>query len=684
MYNNALCISHAELTDGIISAANVRKLSSRGQLTQVRRACYGTSALYVVESLPVQYRAEVYRRYPDLKERAESKPFVESVEADGRAMQYFADYVLSDGRHLTTEKQGEYANNCAVLNAFGTLLDRANSHRMRQSKRRVNQGEFWTKAAAALPRLSDRWPNSLPNSARRLRMKYAEYLKEGYECMISKKYQNKNAAKVSEDVQEAVLTQLIGHHNNLDNTDVAEYYNKVAEMQGWPQITASAVGVWREKLDLVTAAGRRGATNFRNERTMQVKRKRPTAPFLMWTLDGWDVELLYQQTVEDKNGHRVTTYCNRLTLEVVLDPCCNYPIGYAIGTHETPALIAEALRDAARHSMELTGEMLRSNQIQCDHYGIKTMQELYMVMSDKLTPARVKNAKSKVVEPYFGYLNKTYCKKFNNWSGYGVTTDPKKQPNSEALNMIRHSFPDEDGVRKQIHLMMQYERQSKHEQFMKMLEHLPAERRLPLSKENYLLYFGATTGLTNAIEGSGLRPTLLGIKRDYDCWDVTFREHAGEKWQVRFDPDDMSEVLAVNADGSRRYMLKEKYVQPMALAERQPGDAEQLAAVNAFNKQLEARVTDQLALAYEKTEQLIADNPRLDNILGRLLIVDSRGQHKLPKAQKRLSASEIKAIEVETVDDAAGKPQHTVAGWQRNDGSTPLTTSNDNDNYDLF
>ena len=678
MYNNALCISHAELTDGIISNANVIKLRQRGQITQVRRACYGTSALYVVESLPVQYRAEVYRRYPDLKERAESKPFVESVEADGKAMQYFADYVLSDGRHLTTEKQAEYANNCAVLNAFATLLERANSHRMRQSKKKVNQGEFWTKAAAALPRLSDRWPNSLPNSARRLRMKYAEYLKEGYECMISKKYQNKNAAKVSEDVQEAVLTQLIGHHNNLDNTDVAEYYNKVAEMQGWPQITASAVGVWREKLDLVTAAGRRGATNFRNERTMQVKRKRPTAPFLMWTLDGWDVELLYQQTVEDKNGHRVTTYCNRLTVEVVLDPCCNYPIGYAIGTHETPALIAEALRNAARHSMELTGEMLRSNQIQCDHYGIKTMQELYMVMSDKLTPARVKNAKSKVIEPYFKDLNKKYCKKFNNWSGYGVTTDPKKQPNSEALNMIRHSFPDEEGVRKQIHLMMQYERQSKHEQFMKMLQNLPADRRLPLTKENYLLYFGATTGLTNAMEGSGLRPTLLGIKRDYDCWDVTFREHAGEKWQVRFDPDDMSEVLAVNGDGSRRYMLKEKYVQPMALAERQPGDAEQLAAVNAFNKQLENRVTEQLALAYEKTEQLIADNPRLDNILGRLLIVDSRGQHKLPKAQKRLSAAEIKAIEVETVDDAAAKPQHTVAGWQKNDNA------NDNDNYDLF
>ena len=670
MYNNALCISSAELTNGIMSAANLRKLSSRGQVQQARRACYGTSALYVVESLPVQYRAEVYRRWPDLKERAESKPFVDSVEPDGKAMQFFADYVLADGRHLTTDKQQEYANNCAVLNAFGELLTRANSHRMRQSKGRVNAGEFWTKAAAALPRLSDRWPNSLPNSPRRLRMKYAEYQAQGYECMISKKYQNKNAAKVLGDEQQSSLLVLLAHHNNLSDTEIAGRYNNVAKVKGWPQITASTVGVWREKLDLVTAAGRRGATNFRNERTMQVKRSRPTAPFLMWTLDGWTVELLYQKTETDKKGRR-TTYHNRLTLEVVLDPCCNYPIGYAIGTHETPALIAEALRNAARHSLELTGEMLRSCQIQCDRYAIKTMTDVYNIMARHVTPARVHNAKSKVIEPYFGYLNKTYCQKFDNWSGYGVTTDPKKQPNSEALNALRHLFPDEAGVREQIHRIMQFERQSKRAQFMEMLGNLKDENRLPLTKEHYLLYFGATTGLTNALEGCGLRPTLLGVKRDYDCWDVTFREHAGEKWAVRYDPDDLGEVLAVNEDGSRRYMLREKYVQPMALAERKEGDAEQLEAVRTFNKQLEGRVTDQLCLAYDHVERMIGETTGQEaQLLGRLLLVDSRGQHKLPAAQKRLSAAAIADVEFETVEPTRAMP----IGWQEEQA----------ENFDIF
>ena len=670
MYNNALCISPQELT-GIVSLSALQKMSQRGQVQQVRRACYGSCALYVVESRPVEDSAEVYRRVPDLKEQAESKPFVESVEPDGKAMQFYADYVLSDGRHLTTDKQKEYANNCAVLQAFGQMLERANSHRMRQSKSRMNAGEFWAKAAAALPRLCDRWPNSLPQSPRRLRMKYAEFQAQGYVCMISRKFQNKNAAKVLDDEQTAAMQVLLAHHNNLPDTEVARRYNAVANVKGWPQITASAVAVWREKFDLTTAAARRGATNFRNERTMQVKRSRPTAPFLMWTLDGWTCELLFQQTTVNKQGQRTTTYHNRLTLEVVLDPCCNYPIGYAIGSHETPALITEALRNAAQHSRELTGQMLRSCQIQCDRYAIKAMSDLYNIMGRHVTPARAHNAKSKVVEPYFGYLNKTYCQKFDNWSGYGVTTDPTKQPNSEALNQLRHLFPDEQGVREQIHQIMAYERASKREQFMQMYGKLSEDNRLPLTKESYLLYFGATTGLTNALEGCGLRPTLLGIKRDYDCWDITFREHASEKWQVRFDPDDLTEVLAVNEDGSRRYMLKEKYVQPMALAERKAGDAEQLAAVRDFNKQLQSHVTEKLGVAYETVDRMIQDTDRQAALLlGRLLLTDSHGQHKLPAAQQRMSQAAIADVQYETVEPTPAMP----AGWQ----------TEDPENFDIF
>ncbi len=645
-YGNTLCISHAELMAGIMTKSNLSYYVREGKVKQMQRGCNNTPALFAVDSLPLKYRTEVYRRYPDLQEQAESKPFMDTIIPDGEAMQFYADYLLADGRHLSTEKQAEYANNCAIMNAFRKCIETANSHRLRQSKPKVNKSEFWRKAAAALPRLADRFPHSLPESARRLQNKFNDYLKYGYICFISKKFQNINSAKVDDDIKESTLLLLLSHHNNLDNATIAGYYNELARAQGWKEITPSTVGVWRNKYDLVTAAGRLGASNFRNHRSMQIKRSRPTAPFLMWSLDGWEVEWLYQATHTDSKGRSTTTYTNRLTLEVVLDPCVNYPIGYAIGTHENADLITAALRDAAKHSEELFGVMLRANQIQCDHFALKAMTPLYNVIGDKLTPARVKNAKTKPVEPYFKYLNETYCKRFNNWSGYGITSDPKKQPNSEALNAHRHSFPDEAELRERIVQMITIDRQRKVEQFKAMMANLPTERRLPLSREQFLLNFGAETGFKNAIEGGGLRPTLLGVKRDYDCFDVRFREHAGVRWTVKYDPDNLDEVLAVNEDGSLRFMLTEKYVQPMALADRKPGDAEQLQRVLDYNRQLEGHVTDRLALAYDKAQEVVALNP----ILSRLLIPDSRGQHKLPKAQNRLKAAGIQDVEVKVID----------------------------------
>lgn len=661
-YANRLCISHTELTE-IISAGNLQKMSQRGKVSRVRRGCNDTPALFAVDSLPLRYRTEVYRRYPDAQEKADSKPFMDTIEPDGRAMAYYESVVLDDGRHLPAEKQREYANNCAILNAFGRVLEESNSHRIRQSKHKMKKSEFWGKAAAALPRLADRYPNSLPNNARRLAERYDEYRREGYGAMVSRKFRNRNAGKVVDDVQQSLLLELIAHHNNLDNVLIADCYNEEAAVRGWKPITPSTVGVWRDKYDLVTAAGRLGSANFRAKREMQVKRMKPTAPFLMWSLDGWDVEWLYQKTTEDKRGRKVTTYTNRLTLVVVLDPCCNYPIGYSVGTHETPELIKEALRNAAIHSRELTGEMLRCNQIQSDHYALKALTPLYGVMGDKVTPARVRNAKAKRVEPYFGYLNRTYCRLWNNWSGYGVTTNPDRQPNSEALNSLRHTFPDERELRARIDKMMAIERERKVAEFMRLMGNLPADRRLPLSREQYLLYFGAETGYRNAIEGGGLRPTILGEKRDYDCFDMRFREYAGVRWRVKYDPDDLSEVLAVSDDGTLRFMLSEKYVQPMALADRKAGDAEQLARVQRFNEEVERYVVEQRRTANEHVERLIGDNRT--GILGRLLLTDSRGQHKLPKAEARLRAA--------TADDDASTMEIPIG-----------RENSENDDYSIF
>lgn len=657
--NRTICISHAELTGRIITTANLNALVRKNQVKQMRKGGNGRTALYAVESLPLKWRTEVYKRYPDLQEQADSREFIDTVEPDGKALSFYQDYKLSDGRNLPDDKVLEYASNAAIMNAFRRRWEAHVSKRQRSGKRTTLAKEFWSRAAAALPRLADHFPHSLPGSPRRLQMKFAEYVSSGYECFISGKFLNGNAGKVLTDEQTGYLATLISNPNNVQDTVVAKFYNAKARMLGWKEITAAAVGVWREKLQLEAAAGRLGVTSFRANKTMQVKRSRPTAPFLMCSLDGWTVELLYQKTRTDKKGHNVTTYTNRLTIVVVLDPCVDYPMGYAVGDHECPELIKAALRNAAIHSREITGEMLRYNQVQSDRYAIKSMTELYAVLGDKVIPAQAHNAKAKPVEPYFNHLNTTYCQLCPNWSGFGVTTNPKRQPNSEALNKRRHSFPDEAGLRAQIDEMMRLERQQKIGKLMEKLANLKPEHRLPMSREMYLLNFGAETGFKNVLEGCGLRPTILGMKRDYDCFDLTFRDHASERWTVKYDPDDLHEVLAVSEDGTRRYMLEEKYVQPMALADRKPGDAEQLQRVHDYNKALEAETGRRLADHFEDARRVIEraaelpihGTPALGACIeDRLLLTDSRGQHKDNRSRKRLAAADIEALEVETVE----------------------------------
>ena len=650
--NGTLCISHAELTGRIITTENLKKLVQRGKVKQVVKGGNGRQAWYAVDSFAMKWQTEIYNRFPDAQEQAESKEFFDMIQPDGAAFDFFQTYTLNDGRNLPEDKVLEYSANAAIMNAFRACWDAHVSKRKRSGKKALAATDFWKRAAAALPRLADSWPHSLPGSARRLQMKMAEYVNDGYVCFISGKFLNGNAAKVANDGQrKEVLTALLAHHNNLPDTMVAQFYNHFAQVKEWPRITASTVGVWREKLGTVIRAGRLGVSNFRNHVTMQVKRSRPTTPLLMWSLDGWVVELLYQTTKTDKKGHSVTTYTNRLTMVVVLDVFNDYPIGYAVGTHESPALIKEALRDAAKHSQALTGSMLRANQVQSDRYAIKTMADLYAVMGDKVTPAQAHNAKAKPVEPYFNYLNTHYCIRCQNWSGFGITSNPKRQPNSDALNRIRHSFPDEAGLRQQIDEMMRLERMAKYEAFMAGFANLKPEHRLPLSRETYLLNYGAETGFKNVLEGCGLRPTILGVKREYDCFDLSFRNHAAERWTVRYDPDDLSQVLAINEAGTRRYMMEQKYVQPMALADRKEGDAEQLERVRNYNKQLETQTAERMALAYRTTEQLIAGTPALrGSIEDRLLITDSRGQHKDNRSRKRLTAPDVEALEVEAVE----------------------------------
>lgn len=641
-YNNTLALEANWLLEHeIISESNYKQLSARQQLQVVRRGCLNTPALVAYDSMPDRFKRKVVEvigksPYEVVKTNQLQVLISDNVEIS----QYFENYKLVDGRFIPQNTRHEYYINAIVLEAIHVLIT---DKKAKRSALGHKTAKIWEKIAESVLELDrTRFPHSLPANPRRLEDKYKKYRKEGAQSLIHKNFANNNAAKVDDKDKESVIIELLAAPNNLDNAQVMKFYNLIAEKAGWKKITSGTVANWREEYDTMIYAGRRGTVAFSNKKAMQVKRSAPSAPLYFWTLDGWDAELLYQKT---ENGR--TTYHNRPTVVVVLDAFNKYPIGYAVGTGENSELIQMALRNAARHTEELFGKMYRTHQIQSDRFAVKAMTPFYETLGKHYTPARAKNAKAKIIEPYFNHINKTYCQIQPNWSGFGITSDKEKQPNTEFLNNYKHHFPTFEQVCQQIDVMIMAERSQKIEQFMQAWNGMDAADKIELSYQNYLLQFGSTTGRQILMQHNGLLPTINGVKRTYDCFDVNFRKHSAVKWNVIFDPDDMSRALAVNEDQSLQFMLDEKYVQPMALKDRSEGDSGQLQRVRYFNKQLENEVIEFRAGSAESAAEFISMLPQLET-LKKLAITDSKGQHKLNRNKASLGyareTEEVKPI----------------------------------------
>ncbi|MBR1774080.1 MAG: hypothetical protein IJ759_01005, partial [Bacteroidales bacterium] len=612
-YNNIQAVTYNDISD-IMPLGTLKSCVHRGNVTKLRRACYDNPALYSVESFPLKYRKAIKEKFSEeMKEDATTKLLdAEEIKTDMQAVKFYSEYVLTDGRHLPSDKQTEYTNNASILNRCKEIYQISCERRNRTSGTRIKKGEFWKKVSDKLTKLQEDFPNSLPTDTMRLQKKYNDYQKRGYEAMISGKFMNKNNAKIDNGEQQATIISLLSDYRNFYDTQVAEFYNTVAKAKGWKEITVGTVANWRKKYELEIYAGRKGANKFRLYKTMQNKRERPKAALLYWSADGWDVELAYQRETINKDGKKVTTYHNRLTMVVVTDTCIDYPVGYAIGEYESGDLIKRALRDAVNHTKALFGQRMGADQYQSDHFAISKLTQAYQSIADKFTPARVKNSRSKTVERYFLTLNDKYAHLEKNWTGHGVKS--QLQPNDEMLNIIRHDIPTFEECVEQIAGIVEKEREQKIEQYRALYEKLPEERKYVLSNEQYLLNFGnenhRKNGVvsTNKLEGSGMNVTINGEKRHYDCFDMEFRKHSYEDWVIKYAPEDLSEVLAVNKDGSLRYMLEEKHLQPMALAERKEGDSEELQRVFDYNKSIERHVMDVICSAQDRTRRFLLDN----------------------------------------------------------------------------
>lgn len=627
-----------------------RNKKIKGYLDKITSGGNGRMMLIDFYSLPKHVQTEIGD--PNKYEHI----LLNFYETDQEAYDFYTSYKFPNGKYILKHTQEKYITNASVLKALRKLKTAREIERSSKGKTStkgllnklcedaISFNEFLKKHFGVT--------HNLPSSFKRFKVSFKDFVDDGYISLVKdiKRNSTKNAIGVKDNQQEAMLRFLFRKHNNFDNVQIQNIYNAVADQLQWKQLTSATIANYRTKWELTTYSGSKGASAFNNTKLMQHKRKGPSYPLYYWTADGWDVELLYQVTETDKKGYSKTTYHNRLTVVVILDPFQKYPVGYAIGTHETPALIQQAFRNAIHHTEELFGTKYKTLQLQTDRYAMKALLPFYNALSVKYTPAQVKNAKSKVIEPWFKYMNKKYFQLMANWSGFGVTAKKENQPNTEYLNKIRHSFPDLQGCIQQVEHAMNMERLAQKELYIQGYAEMPAEDKKTMSNEYFLYHLGETTGFTNRLSGDGLNVKILGETKTYDSFDVAFRQKANNDWCVHYDPQNLDEVLVCNAKsqngklieeiGTDRFMLTEKYIQPMALRERKENDNLALKQTNEFNKGINEMVIDEMSSDQEALQDLFQNN-KLEGTLAKMLLVDSMGQHKLNKANARLNTKVI-------------------------------------------
>lgn len=711
IFDNRICVYANELitynpktkigsASGFISENNYYKMKNNKQMVVLQRSTPGSSAIIEYDSLREDVRRKYVLSYGDprrtLSHQARKSVLEDAILFSNDAFEYYThEYRYAGGKSLPCGKIDEYTLNVRIIEALLSLKQGRSRWITGGGATRINLWGQLCEMSNRLLTLRDAhgkpvFPHTLPRNAASLKRKCEAYEKArnespeaGYRLLIHKNFGNKSAAIVKDGESEAVMHKLISLHNNLNSVQIMDEYNKIAEVLGKGRINSPVtVSSYKKKMELTTLQGRKGRSALANTRAMQIHRSAPQTPLTYWTLDGWTVELLYQKKVartrrvngEDKR-YMLTTYTHRKTIVVVLDACGKYPVGYAIGDNESPSLIREALRNAVRHTRELFGERYKPLQLQSDNYQRGVMTPFYQAMSKYYTPAALKNAKSKIIEPYFKYLNVTYCQKQGNWSGFNITANSENQPNMEVINENRHLIPDEQTLIGQIEAMMFRERSLKREAYLQAWERTEECRKLPFCEEEYLLLMGDTSGRTNRLSGGGLRLEIHGERINYDSFDISLRNHYNEDWIVRYDPQDMERVLISNAVrrglkdagkelGTLRYMMQRCLSVPMALADQKEEHHAYRARVMLFNRELRAHIDEKVSAVDGQIRLLHQRIPeRLDtSLLDRYLITDSRGQHKDERNARRREISDAVFLEM---DDTL--PQPVAAGLTEED-----------------
>jgi hypothetical protein len=208
-FNNILCISKPELTDGddpIMSVAAYDSYLRRTPYIRVRKGGgYNCPALLAFDRLRKDLKEKAIAKYGDPhKFIVKENRLLRHLEPDYKAATFYREYQYADGNEIRPERQAEYCANATVLNAVAKFSVEISAQRKALGNKLEGVWEVVSNSVNSLDR--EQYPHTLPSNPIRLKEKLKKYQKEGYVALIHKGIGNNNARLITDKVEKLIMS----------------------------------------------------------------------------------------------------------------------------------------------------------------------------------------------------------------------------------------------------------------------------------------------------------------------------------------------------------------------------------------------------------------------------------------------------------------------------------------------
>lgn len=550
-HNNLLSIPAKLLYEdwGLISYDNYLKLCSRGKLIRTKEGRGpGNEPFVSFHDLPVHQGVDFKKLCVDglgePKEVIVRNKLESYILPDVKAIKFFAEHRKPCGKSISLEDQRVKATNAIILNAIRIVLN----DRLTKSKAFGRKPtEIWKNISEAVNAINpQKWTYSLPGNPRRLKAKYDEYLKNGYEVFLHKGEGQKNAQKIKDEIADFILAKYC-LPIKMSIPEVLQEYDREAVKRNWDTLTEGAIYNWlyEPERERIWTLARHGLSAYNKKYKHTITRDRSDwFPNAYWAIDGTKLDWIhYWDDSTNKMGAK-------LKIDVMFDVYSEKIIGWDLSFTESHIEHFKAIKMAVNEAQ------CRPYYLTYDHQGghkMDRMQDLYdslMAVEGHGThhPNKARNH-SNPSEQLFARFQQQVITKFWFSDGQGITV--RRDDNKMNVDFIlenKANLKTVEELQKAWLAAVNIWNAKKHPHFdmsrNEVYQHeMPMKEPLTLWDIMDKMWIEETKRLVT-YKGSGIDINIAGVDYEFEVYnkkgevDSDFRyKNIGKKFKVRYDPD---------------------------------------------------------------------------------------------------------------------------------------------------